>query len=269
MLCKIFPGSRKKRVVLFYIVFMNIMFCGTTFSQISVEFNGVGGKPFGTFGGNINRDAYFGLNLGLFYKPNKTNNLSFGMQFYHLPYDESSFSDLQFEDNLFIRQRFKSKVGMQTLHGILRANVKKQFRIVHPYFDVIIGLNRFYGITKSDDAFFQDDTNNDGVIDDTDGEINPADLGITTSIELAKSETKYNFNSVSPTIGLGFGLQIQIFHALKFNTRIAYMYGFETTYYDSGSQEIISNSIDNFLIVKSPTPVLFWTMGVSYTFEKK
>jgi hypothetical protein len=42
------------------------MFCCTTFGQISVEFNGVGGKPFGTFGENINRDAYFGFNLGLF-----------------------------------------------------------------------------------------------------------------------------------------------------------------------------------------------------------
>ena len=146
MSCEILSRSRKKMHVILYIVFINIMFCDTILSQISVEFNGVGGKPFGTFGENINRDGYFGLNLGLFYKPNKTNYLSFGMQFYHLPYDESTFSDLQFKDNLYIRQRFKSKVGMQTLHGIIRANLKKQYRIVNPYFDGIIGLNRFYGI---------------------------------------------------------------------------------------------------------------------------
>ncbi|MEZ4909598.1 MAG: hypothetical protein R2774_01925 [Saprospiraceae bacterium] len=250
-----------------YYFFLNIVFCGSIFSQISIEFNSVGAKPFETFGENINRDGYFGLNFGLFYKPTKTNYLSFGVQFYHLPYDESTFSDLQFEDNLFIRQRFKSKVGMQTFHSIIRASLKKQNKIVNPFFDGILGLNRFYGITRSEDAFFQGDTNNNDVIDDSDGEINPADLGITTSISLATASTKINHSSISPTIGLGFGLKIKIIKFLKFDTRIAYMHGFQTTYYDYGSQDIIVNSIDNFVLVRSAIPVLFWTMGLNFTFE--
>jgi hypothetical protein len=253
--------------VLLFILFLNMMFFGSVHSQISVEINGVGGKPLGTFGENINRDAYFGLNIGLFYKPKKNNYLNFGLQFYHLPYDESTFSDLQFEDNLFIRQRFKSNVGMQALHGLIRVHLKKQFKIVNPYFDGIVGLNRFYGYTRSEDAFFQSDTNNNGMIDDNDGQINPADLGITTSITLATASTKINHSSISPTVGLGVGLKIKIIKSLKFDTRIAYVHGFQTTYYDYGSQDIIVNSIDNFVLVRSAIPVFFWTMGLNYTFE--
>lgn len=268
MWLEILVRNRKKLHGLLYIFFINSLFCGLTYSQISIELNGVSAKPFGTFGENINRDIYFGLHAGLFYKPKKSGYLSFGLQFLHLPYDESTFSDLQFAENIYTRQRFKTKVGMEILQGIIRVNFKKQYKIINPYFNVQIGLNRFYGVTNSEDAFFTGDTNKDGVIGENDGEINPADLGITTSIRLAKSETKYNHNSISPTIGLGLGLQIKIIHALKFNTGIAYMHGFRTTYYDYGSQEMNSNSIENFKIEKSPTPVLIWTMGINYTFEK-
>lgn len=265
---EILTMSRKKIQVLLYVVYINVLFCGSVVSQISAEINFVGGKPLGIFGSNINRDAYFGYNFGIFYKLQKPGNLSFGLQFCSLPYDESTLSSLQIEDELFIRQRFKSNVGMQVLNGVIRANLKKQYKNVNPYFDGIIGLNRFYGITRSEDAFFQGDTNNDGKISDIDGEINPEDFGIITSIKVANSATKYDLNSISSTIGLGFGLQIKIIKNLKFDNRIAYMHGFETTYYDYGSQEMIINSIENFLIVKSATPVFFWTMGINYTFEK-
>jgi len=267
MKCEIIKRSKNNLTVLIITICISLLFCGSTFSQISVEFNGVGGKPFGSFGENINRDGYFGINLGLFYKPKKFNYLSLGLQFSHLPYDESTFSDLQFEDNLYIRQRFKTKVGMQTFHAVIRAHLIKQNKLVNPYIDAILGLNRFYGVTRSDDAFFTDDTNMDGIINDDDGEINPIDLGITTSVELANSSTKFDHNSISPTIGLGFGLQINVIKSLKFDTRIAYLHGFRTTYYDYGSQDINTNSIENFVLVESITPVFFWTMGLNYTFQ--
>jgi hypothetical protein len=226
---KIMKRCKNSLTVLIKTICISLLFCGSTFSQISVEFNGVGGKPFGSFGENINRDGYFGINLGLFYKPKMINYLSLGIQFNHMPYDESAFSDLQFEDMLYIRQRFKTKVGMQTFHGVIRAQLIRQNKLVNPYIDGIFGLNRFYGVTRSDDAFFTGDTNNDGIINDNDGKINPADLGITTLVELDKSATKCDHNSISPTIGLAFGLQIKVIKSLKFDTRIAYLHGFQTT----------------------------------------
>lgn len=259
--------NRKLKQILWHLIFCLVICSGTISGQVSMELNGFIGKPLGKFGENINRDAFFGINVGLFYKPKKTDYVSFGMQFYHLPYDESTLSALQSVDNLFIRQRFRSKIGMQSFHGTIRVHLNKQNKFIIPYFDGILGLNRFYGITKSEDAFFQGDTNNNGVIEDQDGEINPEDFGITPSVTLAKASKVINHNALSPTFGLAFGLKIKIIKSLHFNLRYAYTYGFQTTYYDEGTQEYTENSIDNFLLVRSATSVLFWTLGLQYTFE--
>jgi hypothetical protein len=206
------------------------------------------------------------MNIGVFYTLKKRDYLSFGLQFHNMPYDESSFSDLKFEDNLYIRQRFKTKVSFQSFHGVVRIELNKKGTILKPYLDGIIGFNRFIGRTRSENAFFTGDTNNDGIIDDFDGEIDLDELGITTSVELAKSKSTLNHNSISPSFGLGVGLKIKVIKTLHFDTRFAYIYGTNTTYYDDGSQDIVSNSIDNFALVESATPILFWTTGLSYSF---
>ncbi len=231
--------------------------------QIFIECNGVAGKPFGTFGENINRDGIFGTNIGLFYGFKKRENLTLGLQFHNMPYDESSFSDLQFEDNLYIRQKFKTKVSMQSFHGVIRIQLNNKNKMVRPYLDGIMGFNRFYGRTRSENAFFTADTNNDGKIDGNDGAIKPEDLGITTSVELAKSTKKLNHNSLSPSFGLGIGLKIKVIKSLYVDSRIAYIYGIKTSYYDYGSQDMLTNSIDNFVLVESGIPILLWSVGLS------
>jgi hypothetical protein len=245
--------------------FIHLLFCSYAHGQVTIEFNAVLARPIGTFAENINRDGFFGHNFGIYYTLKSHNHISFGLQFNQMPYDESSFSDLRIEDNLFIRQRFNSNVAMQCLNGVIRLNLKKQYKTVNPYFVGVLGVNRFYGITKSGDAFFTGDTNNDDVIDDNDGEINLQELGITTSVTLPKSSNTINHSSLSPTIGLGFGLQIKIVKSLKLDTRITYMQGLKTSYYDFGSQNIETNSIDHFKLVESPTPVFLWTMGFNIT----
>lgn len=234
--------------------------------QITVELNAVAGKPFGVFSDNINRDAFFGMHIGVLYSLKKKDHLSFGLQFQNMPYDESTLSDLNIEDNLFIRQRFKTNISYQSMHGIIRLDLNKENNLVHLYVDGLIGFNRFMGRTRSENAFFTGDTNNDGTIDDFDGEIDLEKLGITTSVELAKSESKLNHVSISPSFGLGVGLKLKLINNLRFNSRFAYIYGTNTTYYDYGSQEISTNSIDNFALVESATPILFWTAGLSYSF---
>ncbi len=259
---------KKNLLSLFYMLSINLLISASTYGQVVVEVNGLLGKPFSNFGRNINRDAFLGMNFGLFYKLKNDANVDLGLQFSNVIYDGSYFSDLQFIDNLAIRQKSNTEVGMQTLHGVIRANLLKRSKSVIPYFDAILGVNRFYGVTKSEDAFFTGDTDNNGKIDELDGEINPKNLGINTSISLTKSSTKLEHNSISPTFGLGFGLKIKIFQSLKFDTRAAYLFGLTTSYYDYGSiHTSTSSSIESFVLVNSATPVFYWTMGLNYTFE--
>jgi len=265
MKCKILKNWKIGKLIVF-IISVHFLLIDSLNGQITVELNGVAGKPFGIFSDNINRDAFFGINIGVFYTLKKRDYLSFGLQFHNMPYDESSFSDLQFEDNLYIRQRFKTKVAYQSMHGVIRLELNKENNFVNLYVDGLIGYNRFMGRTRSENAFFSGDTNNDGIIDDIDEEIDLDKLGITTSVELAKSESKLNHSSISPSFGLGIGLKLKVINNLRLNTRFAYIYGTNTSYYDYGSQEMVTNSIENFALVESATPILFWTAGLSYSF---
>ncbi len=255
----------KNIIVLFSVIIANLFLLQSINAQLSVELNGVLGKPFGMFAENINRDAFFGMNLGLFYTLKEKDYLSLGLQFHHMPYDESTFSDLKFEDNLPIRQRFKTNVALQSMHGVIRLQPKIRNNYFKPYLDGIIGINRFYGKTRSEDAFFTRDTNNDGVINDDDGAIDLDALGITTSVTLASSESKLNHNTIKPSFGIGAGVKIRVISSVNVDFRVAYIYGPNTTYYDYGSQDMNSNSIENFVLVESRIPLLLISAGLSYS----
>jgi len=252
-----------------FLLFTILVLHGPMYAQLSIEINSLGAKPFGTFAQNINRDGFFGINAGLFYNLKKNENISLGIALNYLPYDESTYNYLQLEKNMLIRQSYKTDVLMQTMHGIMRIHLSKNKQKVKPYIDGIIGVNRFAGYTKSQDAFFTGDTNNDGKIDESDGEIDLVQSGIVTDVQLSKASRSLIHSSISPSIGIGVGTKIKLLKSLNADIRLAYCLGNKTSYYDYGSEEIYNfqfGTYNGFKLVESIIPVLFLSLGLSYFF---
>lgn len=255
---------------IFTLLFFSLIAIQSTVkAQLSVELNGLGAIPFGAFAKNINRNGIFGLNGGVFYSPKNNEKIAFGIAFNHLPYDESSLSDIAIEQNMYIRQSFRTNAAMQAFESIIRLYLRKNKHIIKPYLDGVIGVNAFSGITKSEDAFFTGDTNNDGKIDKNDGKLDINGQGIITDVELSKASRSLNFRSFSPKIGIAAGTKIKLYKSLNADVMACYSIGYKTQYYDYGSEEIYNFSFGNyngFKLVESIVPVLSLGLGLSYSF---
>jgi len=142
--------KKSKQSLLIVVTFLNfISFKGVL--QISLEAGGSFGKPFGDFARNINRDAFFGSSLGIYYTVPESGKLAYGLQFQHTSYDESYLNGLYEVDNIFVWQKSMTKVFFQSFMGIIRYQTSGA-QLCQPYFEGIFGLNRFLGSTKTEDA---------------------------------------------------------------------------------------------------------------------
>lgn len=224
-------------------------------------------RPISNFSYNLNTELL--LSPEVSYSRKISSKIALQVNYNYCKYGESVYSNLYLY-NVPIAIRQKS-ITTAFFHGLsLGINYQlplKSNRIkILPVF--FVGLNNFIGKTKFDRPFYTWDTNNNGVLDGDDIEIDPKTQIFGAAPSLPKNTDRTDINYFNPFIGLGFEAKIRLVHHLYFNTRFTYQYSFRANYFNDSSniEEPIFSSRDKFIIVSSPVMIFTSSAGFSYDF---